>query len=355
MPTLTARLIGLFVVISLLVAGVIVLVVIQFSSEQVMHLLVQGAGTEQAARAMFDQYVIRVMLVGALAGVVLGSLAAWWLVRRLMRPMRHLIHASQSIALGDLGARVPEPPDSELRQLAQSFNRMAATLERGEQLRRALVEDVAHELRTPLTSLRGYTEALADGVIEPSPEMLQTVHEEIERLTRLVEALDQLARGEPDERSAGEDEVDLAFMVRRTLELASPELARRGIGSEVLEPAALPHARGDADAIGQVVTNLVQNAERYTNDGGRITVRLGASSRWLRCAVENTGIGIPPQELDLIWERLHRVDRSRARLSGGAGIGLAIVRQIVAAHRGEVGASSADGRTEIWFSLPIAP
>src|SRR5207247_9808511 len=141
----------------------------------------------------------------------------------------------------------------------------------------------------------------------------QTVHEEIERLTRLVEALDQLARGEPDERFEGDDDVDLASLVRRTLELASPELARRQIETEVLEPAELPHARGDADAIGQVVTNLVQNAVRYTDDGGRITVRLAATSGWLRCAVENTGDGIPSAQLDLIWERLHRVDRSRAR------------------------------------------
>ena len=354
MTSLSARLLGLFVVVSLLVAGVIVLAVVQFSADQVMHLLMQGVGTAEQARAMFDQYVVRVMLIGAVAGVVLGSLAAWWLVRRLMRPLQQVTDASQLIAVGDLAARVPEPPDPELRRLAQSFNRMAAALQSTELLRRALVEDVAHELRTPLTSLRGYTEALADGVIEPTPQMLHTVHEEIERLTRLVEALDQLARGEGDVRPQEQGDVDLASIVRRTLELASPELARRRIGSEVLGPAALPHVRGDADAIGQVVANLVQNAERYTEDGGRITVRLVATSESLRCAVENTGDGIPPDELDLIWERLHRVDRSRARTSGGAGIGLAIVRQIVAAHRGEVGASSSDGRTEIWFSLPVA-
>lgn len=354
MSTLSARLLGLFVILSLLVAGVIVLAVLQFSAEQVMHLLVQGAGTAEQARAMFDQYVVRVMLIGALAGIVLGSLAAWWLVRRLMRPLQQLTEASQSIAVGDLAARVPEPPDSELRRLAQSFNRMAGALQRTEQLRRALVEDVAHELRTPLTSLRGYTEALADGVAEPTPEMLHTVHEEIERLTRLVEALDQLARGERRERSRAEGDVDLASIVRRTLELVSPELARRQIAIEVLEPPALPHVRGDADAIGQVVANLVQNAERYTDDGGRITVRLAASSGSLRCAIENTGAEIPPDEVELIWERLHRVDRSRARASGGAGIGLAIVRQIIAAHQGQVGASSAGGHTEIWFSLPVA-
>jgi signal transduction histidine kinase len=351
--TLSARLLALFVLLSLVVAGVIVLAVLQFSAEQVMRLMLEGTGTAEQAQAMFDQYVVRVLLIAAVAGILLGAFAAWWLVRRVMRPLDNLTAASRSIAVGDLAARVPEPPEPELRRLAQSFNRMAAALELTERLRRALVEDVAHELRTPLTSLRGYTEALADGVVEPTPEMLRTVHEEIERLTRLVEGLDQLARGERGERPMERDEVDLASIARRTLELASPELAHRGIDVDIEQPAALPWLNGDADAIGQVVTNLVQNAARYTNDGGRITVRLSADAEWLRCAIENTGGEIPPGELELIWERLHRVDRSRARASGGAGIGLAIVRQIVASHGGQVGAASGDGRTEVWFSLPV--
>jgi signal transduction histidine kinase len=229
---------------------------------------------------------------------------------------------------------------------------MAASLERTEGRRRALVEDVAHELRTPLTSLRGYTEALADEVVEPTPEMLRTVHEEIERLTRLVEGLDQLARDEGREDAPQSAPLDLASMVRRALELASPELTQREIRVAFDEPMDLPPLRGDPDAIGQVISNLVQNAARYTDDGGRITVRLSGEGDGVRCTIENSGVGIPPDELALIWERLHRVDRSRARSSGGAGIGLAIVRQIVEAHGGQVGASSADGQTAIWFTLP---
>ena len=353
MSTLSARLLGLFVLLSLLVAGVIVFAVLQFSAEQVMHVLMQGVGTPDEARAMFDQYVVRVMLIGALAGILLGSLAAWWLVHRLMRPLEQLTGASQSIAVGDLAARVPEPPDPELRSLAQSFNRMAATLQRTEDLRKALVEDVAHELRTPLTSLRAYTEGLADGVIEPTAAVLRTVHDEIERLTRLVEGLDQLARGEQPERPLRHDELDLELIAKRALELASPQLVRRHVEIDIQAPLPLPLVTGDPDAIGQVVANLVQNAERYTNDGGRITIILVATAESLCFSVQNTGSEIPPDELELIWERLHRVDRSRARASGGSGIGLAIVRQIITAHGGQVGASSADGQTEIWFTLPL--
>ncbi|MEP6808503.1 MAG: ATP-binding protein, partial [Chloroflexota bacterium] len=182
---------------------------------------------------------------------------------------------------------------------------------------------------------------------------LRTVHEEIERLTRLVEELDQLARGESGERALTRSGVDLTAIVRSTLELASPELAVRRIEVHIEDGEALPLIWADADAVGQVVTNLVQNAGRYTDPGGTITVRLQGQGDRLRCAIENTGAEIPPEQLELIWERLHRVDRSRARASGGAGIGLAIVRQIVTAHGGSVGASSGHGRTEVWFSIPV--
>jgi signal transduction histidine kinase len=233
-----------------------------------------------------------------------------------------------------------------------AFNQMAATLERVELLRRAVVEDVAHELRTPLTSLQGYTEALADGVVEPTRAMLLTVHEEIVRLSRLVTDLDQLARGERDPRPLALEEVDLADLVRRAVAIASPELAGRRIGVQVTGAETPPRVKADPDAIGQVVTNLMQNAARYTNDGGEVSVRLRMEGRWVRCEVENTGPTIRDDELPFIWERLYRVDRSRARATGGTGIGLAIVRQIVESHGGSVGARSGDGRTTIWFQLP---
>jgi signal transduction histidine kinase len=196
---------------------------------------------------------------------------------------------------------------------------------------------------------------MADGVVEPTPEMLRTVHEEIVRLTRLVEGLDQLARGEAAQRAQARAEVNLAALVERAVAIASPELASRRISIRVEDAEALPRLVAEPDAIGQVLSNLMQNAARYTDDGGEITVRLRAEGGWVRCAIENTGAEIPPAELPLIWERLHRVDPSRDRASGGAGIGLAIVRQIVESHGGRVGATSADGRTRIWFQLPAAP
>jgi len=358
MPTLRLRLVGLFILLALAVAGVMIVAVHRFGSEQIMHLAMESGLSADEAQAMFDQYIGRVLLIGAGVGVALGALAAWWLLRRILRPLQRLTNATHAIAAGDLAARVPDAPDPELQRLADAFNQMAASLQRVEALRRSLVEDVAHELRTPLTSLQGYTEAMADGVVEPTPEMLRTVHEEIVRLTRLVEGLDQLARAQqadpridPRPRQA----VDLTELVQRAVQIHSPELEQRGVSVRVEAPGDVPHPDGEPDAIGQVVTNLVQNAARYTDDGGEILIRLHREGRWLRCSIENTGAGIPPEELPFIWERLYRVDRSRTRASGGAGIGLAIVRQIVEAHGGQVGAASHGGRTEIWFQLPVPP
>ena len=352
MPSLRLRLIALFVLLALAVAGVMIFAVERFSADQIMELAKQGGASPSQAQAMFDTYVARVLVVGAIAGVVLGALAAWWLLRRILRPLERLTNASNAIAAGDLAARVPDPPDPELRGLAKAFNQMAATLERVEQLRQALVEDLAHELRTPLTSLQGYTEALADGVVEPTPEMLRTVHEEIVRLSRLVADLDQLARGERDPRPLARAEVDLSAVVQRSVAIASPELASRNIVIRIEDPTSLPSLMADPDAIGQVVSNLMQNAARYTNDGGQVIVRLRAEGDWIRCEVENTGADIPTDELPAIWERLYRVDRSRTRTTGGSGIGLAIVRQIVESHGGTVGARSGGGKTAIWFRLP---
>lgn len=352
MPSLRLRLIGLWLLLAVVVAAIMFIAVERFSSEQIMALAVAAGSSADQAQAMFDQYVGQVLIFGAAVGLVLGALAAWWLLRRLLRPLEQLTEASRAIAAGDLAVRVPAAPDPELQRLADAFNQMAVSLERVEQLRRALVEDVAHELRTPLTSLQGYTEAMADGVVEPTPDMLRTVNEEIVRLTRLVQGLDELARGQRGEHVQARAEVDLAAVVQRAVQIHSPELAGRRINFRVEDPSRLPTLLAEPDAIGQVVSNLMRNAVRYTEDGGDIVVRLAEEAGWVRCAIANSGVGIPPADLPFIWERLYRADPSRTQASGGAGIGLAIVRQVVEAHGGQVGASSESGRTEIWFQLP---
>jgi signal transduction histidine kinase len=355
MTSLQVRLALAILVTSLGVAAIILVAVRAYSSEQIAHLIMEGATSETEAQAMVDEYLVRVVLIAGLAGIVLSAAGAWVFVQLVLRPLARLADATRRVAAGDLAARVEEPADTALREVARSFNEMTAGLERGERLRRRMVEDVAHELRTPLTTLRGYTEALADGIAEPTPDMLRTLHEEIERLSRLVDALDQLARQEAPVGSPPPDGVDLAGVVGASVAIVRPALEARGTTIAADLPAHAPAVRGGPDEVRQVVANLLDNAVRYTPDGGRVEVVVAVAGGGVRVTVGNSGPTIPPDELPLVWERFHRVDPSRSRATGGAGIGLAIVRGVVERLGGAVHAASSDGWTRFSFWLPAAP
>ena len=216
-------------------------------------------------------------------------------------------------------------------------------------VRREFVVNASHELRTPLTNLQGYLEALRDGVLPPDPATFDSLREEVDRLTRLASSLDALA-GAGDERPTPED-LDLGGLVRSSLELALPSFARRSITVDSsIAPSVVVHAR--ADELTQVVSNLLQNAIRYTPAGGSARVEVARNEGAAVVRVANSGSEIPADDLPRVWERFFRVERSRDRASGGAGIGLAIVKRLVEEAGGRVGASSEAGVTTFWFSLP---
>jgi signal transduction histidine kinase len=219
-------------------------------------------------------------------------------------------------------------------------------------MRREFIVNAAHELNTPLTNLQGYLEALRDGVIAPSSEQFQSLHEEVNRLVRLSQSLHALAldTGPTSERPL--QTVDLVPAVRAALELARPAFDGKAIQVDLQLPDRLP-ARAEPDQLAQVLANLLQNASRYTPDGGVVTVTAEAGRSDVLVSVSNTGDGIPQQDLPHIFERFYRVEKSRDRARGGAGIGLAIVKQLVESTGGRVGAESQAGTTRFWFSLPV--
>jgi signal transduction histidine kinase len=218
-------------------------------------------------------------------------------------------------------------------------------------MRREFIANAAHELRTPLTNLQGYLEALRDGVISADRETYDSLWEEADRLVRLARSLDALAEGEREDRPARRVELDLAAILEASVELVRPALEARGVALERRWPAALP-ARGDPDQLAQVLANLLQNAVRYTPDGGRVTVSGEVRPRSVLVGVANTGEQIPAADLARVFERFYRVEKSRDRAHGGAGIGLAIVKGLVEAGGGKVGAESSAAETRFWFSLP---
>jgi signal transduction histidine kinase len=231
---------------------------------------------------------------------------------------------------------------------------MAVALEEQERLRQEFVANAAHELKTPLTNLQGYLEALRDEVIPADRETFHSLWEEAERLVRLARSLDTLPDASSSSVRSELIEVDVADLGRRAADLAAPGLASAGLAFEVDLPPSLP-ALADPDRLSQVLGNLLQNALRYTPAPGRVWLRGERRDREVWIEVSNTGAGIPEADLPHVFERFYRVEKSRDVATGGAGIGLAIVREIVRSFGGNVGISSGGGRTDVWFSLPAIP
>jgi signal transduction histidine kinase len=302
---------------------------------------------------MFDASVGRVVLMALVVAILAGTALSVVLGDRIARPLREVGRAARRIAAGDYGARVPRMGPEELTDLSDSFNEMAASLQEQEQLRREFIANAAHELRTPLTNLQGYLEALRDEVIPADRATFESLWEEAERLVRLSRSLDVLATGDSVAARREPVELDVTAAVRSAAELVAPAIGQSGLAFDLELPSHLS-AFADPDGLAQVLGNLLQNAVRYTPRGGSVRLRAERRGGNVVVSVSNTGPGIPAADLPHVFERFYRVEKSRDAARGGAGIGLAIVRQIVDSFGGSVGAESNDGLTRFWFSLPVA-
>ncbi len=334
--------------IGLLIVVVGVLVV---GGQVFTDLMMKEGDSAEHARAMYDQSVTTVVIAAVLVAALASIGLALVMARMLARPLREVGTAARRIADGDYAARVPRDGPEEIASLADSFNQMAVSLEEQERMRRDFIANAAHELRTPLTNLQGYLEALRDGVIVADRSTYESLWDEAERLVRLSRSLDSLAEGDAASAPPPLTAVDLAAAVRSAVGLAQPAIERAGLLLSVDVPDALP-ASANPDHLAQVLANLLSNAIRYTPSGGTVTVRAERRPSDLLVSVGNSGESIPADDLARVFERFYRVEKSRDRGRGGAGIGLAIVKQLVEAGGGRVGAESADDHTRFWFSVP---
>ncbi|GHO44357.1 sensor histidine kinase [Ktedonospora formicarum] len=318
-----------------------------------------------------NKLVNRINNTIATTAIIIGSIVlilGFWLTRSLTRPLKSLTIAAEHMKQGKYAQRVPVPPaQDELGLLAQTFNEMADTIEsdvnelrRQEQARRELLANIAHDLATPLTAIQGFSEALADDIIQDPTarqETAQRIGREVQRLRRMVADLQQMTSLESGHTRLDLAPLSLQELIDETLAVIEPECENAGITirSEIAPDAALVQA--DSDRIAQVLLNLLDNARRHTPSGGSITVdaRLGESGQSMEVWIEDTGVGINPEDLPHIFERFYRADRSRTGATGGSGLGLSIVRAIITAHGGKVWAQSTRGKgTRISFSLPLA-
>ena len=287
--------------------------------------------------------------LSGLAAVVLALIVS----RQLTRPLRRLTAAAGEIAHGNLAVRVNERTQDEAGQVGRAFDTMADALQQQEQARQSFMTDIAHELRNPLSVLRGNLEAIQDGLLEPTPEQVSTLHDQSVALSRLVEDLRTLSLAATGHLEIHRQEIDLRQVAEAVVAGFQPSAAERSI-SLSLQADELPAVLADPERVGQALRNLIDNALRYTPSGGSVVVSLTAKGGQATVAVADTGGGVAPQDLPHVFDRFYRADRSRSRATGGSGVGLAIVKQLVEAQGGGVSAQSEPGRGSTFaFSLPV--
>ena len=374
MPTIRTRL-GFKIFLSYLAVILVGVVVLATSVSLVLpgaferHLAGMGdmmgmMGGDHGMDNLFQGFrdgVYEALLLAALAASAAAVVAGLFITRQIIAPIRALSQASRRIAAGRYNERVKltgENPNDmdELGQLAQDFNHMAVNLEQTEALRRQLIGDVSHELRTPLSAIKGSMEALIDGVLPAEPETFEQIYQEADRLQRLVNDLQELSQVE-----AGAFKLDLQpLLLSDLLKTAKIRLdrqyAEKGVRLEINVPVDLSEIMADADRLSQVLFNLVGNALQYTPAGGQVTVAARRLGDEVLVSVQDTGIGIAAEHLPHVFNRFYRADRSRARVSGGSGIGLTIAKHLVETHGGRIWVESpGEGQGSTFtFTLPVA-
>lgn len=309
--------------------------------------------------ANYRASVTEALSLAVITALIAAVVASYFISRQVVNPIRTMMNLSHRIAEGEYNERLTISGDlsqlDELDQLALSFNQMADKLEKTETMRRQLIGDVAHELRTPLAAIKGYIEGLMDGVIPAEGNTYQQIHDEINRLQRLVDDLQELSRVESGAFHLKPELVSLSDLMDTIQNIFVPQFIHKGIQFQIQIEPNLPPVLIDKDRILQVLTNLVGNALQYTPSGGKVTVQISKRRSDILISVSDTGIGISPEHLPFIFNRFYRTDKSRARASGGSGIGLTIAQALVKAHHGRIWAESeGEGKgSTFYFTLPI--
>ena len=294
------------------------------------------------------------LIIAGVVGAAVAILLGLFLTRQFTKPIRALKRGAARIANGELAYRVKVDSKDEFGELASSFNSMAASLDNSEQSRRRLFADIAHELRTPLSVIGGTVDAMIDGVYVPNTDNLTSIKEETEVLTRLVGELRDLTLAESGHLKLDFEPTNLAELVRRRVSQAEVIARGKSITLKMDIAKGLPEIQADNGRIERVVANLMDNALNHTPTGGIVTVSVSPGKDGVLVSVADTGEGIPGEELSCIFERFYRVDDARCRKTGGAGLGLAIAKQMVELHGGRIWVESEVGKgSKFSFTLPV--
>jgi signal transduction histidine kinase len=279
------------------------------------------------------------------------------LSRVLTRPIRELTKVAQEMSKGNFGVKVEVRSKDEIGQLGIAFNEMSQRLANFHKLRMELLADISHEIRSPLARIQSDAEILIDRQItkEEMVQHLKAICEEVRNIDQLIEDLSMLTRLEQNQVELTIEPASLADVLRQEIAKFHLQMEEKKIMLTLDIPDHIPLVMMDAMRIGQVISNLLMNSLRYTPEGGKVEIGAQKKNGMVEVWVKDSGPGIPQDAIPYIFDRFYRVDRSRSRVTGGRGLGLAIARQFVKAHKGEIRAESEIGKgTSITFSLPVA-
>jgi len=307
------------------------------------------------SEALFLNRINQTLIFSAIGALFVALVLGIFLARTLTRPLRELTAATRAVAEGDLGLTVPVRSRDELGELTASFNRMSEELARSTNIRRQMTADIAHELRTPISIILGHADAVHDRVLPPTQETFDIIRDEACRLERLVEDLRTLSRADAGELALTRRPIPPATLLEDAAAAYHPLALERGI--EVRREIApdLPEVDVDPDRMAQVLGNLLSNALRYTLEGGSVTLAASLLEYEVEIRIQDTGPGIRAEDIQHVFDRFYRADKSRQRDSGGLGLGLAIAKSIVENHGGRIWAESPDDSgTTFVITLPIA-
>jgi two-component system, OmpR family, sensor histidine kinase BaeS len=304
---------------------------------------VSSASVRRHAEQAFASSLAISLTVAALSALITAGVASWILVRRVVEPVEQLALAADAVAAGRYDVRLPLTPfSSELESLSGAFSHMASRLAETDATRSRLLSDLSHELRTPLATLSACIDAMEDGVLPADAASWETLRGQVSRLHRLATDVRFVAAAEEQSLGLRPGPTDLVALAASAVVAATPRYATRSVHLAYHGDQAAAEVRADPERLGQVLSNLLDNAFRHTPPGGHVTVGVETRTRQVLLHVDDDGDGIPPDQLEAIFERFHRVDPARAATDGrGSGLGLTIARAIVHAHGGTLTATSA--------------
>ena len=310
------------------------------------------ASVDQFRRTLFNIFLAAALVVLTGAFFVVGVFAY-----RLVKPLQQMSAAARSFGAGDFSVRVPVTSGDELGQLAVSFNNMANSLSISERTRRSFIANVSHELKTPMTTIAGFIDGILDGTIprQERDKYLQIVSSEVKRLSRLVRSMLDLSRIENGEMNLNPEEFNITRTIVDTLLTFEQQIDEKQLEIRGLEQAGPQTVYGDQDLLHQVVYNLIENAVKFTNVGGYIAVQVIDGIDRVTLVIENSGQGIPAEELPRVFERFYKTDSSRSQDKNGMGLGLYIVRTVLKLHGGDISVTSKEGeycRFEFFIPKP---